>query len=159
MKTCHVFEHLGKPPYKFIGFDELVWVNPVTGACKAGGSCDHCGTGIRNAFFFESADGRRFKVGSSCVTKSGDRGMRKFVAEETRKAKLAKEQAALPELREKVRALVEELQPKTSKLGHPNYYFSSQGKTLHDYFQFVSKHLSFSKAKRLLRELTKIKES
>lgn len=158
MKKTHVFEHLGKPPYKYDGFDELVWVNPITGACKAGGSCDHCGTAIRNAFFFTSSDGKRFKVGSSCVTKSGDKGLRKFVSEETRKAKAAKEKAALPALRDELAKLIEEKRPQLEKLGHPNYYFASQGKTLHDYFVFCFRGVSFNKAKKLLRELKNIKE-
>lgn len=156
MKTTHVFEHLGKPPYKYDGFAELVFVNPVTGSCKAGGACDHCGTAIRNAFYFTSSDGKRFKLGSSCVTKSGDRGMRKFVSEETRKAKAAKEKAALPGIRAEVAQLVEEKKVELQKLGHPNYYFCSQGKTLYDYFVFSQRGASFNRAKNLLRQLKSI---
>lgn len=156
MKTTHVFEHLGKPPYRYDGFDELVWVNPVTGACKAGGACDHCGTAIRNAFYFTSSDGKRFKVGSSCVTKSGDKGMRKFVSEETRKAKAAKEKAELPGLREEVAKLIEEKKTELEKLGHPHYYLSSQGRTLYDYFVFCVKGASYNKAKSLLRQLKNV---
>ena len=156
-KMTHVFAHLGKPPYKYAGFAELVFTVPGTGICKAGGSCDHCGTAIRNAFYFTSSDGKKFKVGSSCVTKSGDRGLRKFVSDEMRKAKHEKEKAALPVLRQEIAKLIEEVKPKTEKMGHPFYHFASQGKTLHDYFEFVSRQLSFSKAKKLIRELKNLK--
>lgn len=159
MTKTHVFEHLGKPPYKYSGYAELVFTIPGSGICKAGGACDHCGTVIRNAFYFTSADGKTFKVGSQCVTKSGDRGLRKFVSEETKRIKRERDLAELPLLRQQLNDLIAETEPKTSAMAHPNAYFAQQGKTLYEYFAFCAKGASNSAAKRLIRALTKIKES
>jgi hypothetical protein len=74
-----------------------------------------------------------------------------------RKAKHEKEKAALPGLRQEIAKLIEEVKPKTEKMGHPFYHFAKQGKTLHDYFEFVARQLSFSKAKKLIRELKNVK--
>lgn len=156
-KKVHVFEHLGKPPYRYDGYDELVFIVPGTGINKAGGSCDHCGTAIRNAYFFTSSDGKRFKVGSSCVNKSGDKGMRKFVSEETRKAKAAKEKAALPGLREELRNLIESKKPELVKLGHPYSWCRHNGLTYYDYFDYCARQAGFSKVKKLIREINSIK--
>lgn len=63
----HLFElaNLGKAPFSLSHVEEL----------SRGGSCDFCGTGIRWAFWLNSTDGRRFKVGCDCIHKSGDRGL------------------------------------------------------------------------------------
>lgn len=155
----HIFEHLGKPPYKYDGFDELVWINPVTGACKAGGSCDHCGTAIRNAFYFTSSDGKRFKVGSSCVTKSGDRGLCKNVSDEIRRAKKAKEAAELVELKTELAVLAEETREKTQALGHP---FMIADLTYYTYVTWLLEprnlqNAGYSKIKRVVTYLRKLK--
>ncbi len=61
----HAFEisGLGKPPYRFCG----VFEQP--------GSCEHCSTGIKYNCVLESSDGKRFRVGTSCLEKSGDQGL------------------------------------------------------------------------------------
>lgn len=56
----HVFSHLGEAPFKLVGYT------------KNHASCDHCATAIVHNFHIESADGKSFKVGSSCVDKTGD---------------------------------------------------------------------------------------
>ena len=43
------------------------------------GSCDFCGQGIADCYQIRSSDGRNFIVGSSCVNKTGDRGLRRGV--------------------------------------------------------------------------------
>lgn len=157
-KKVHVFEHLGQAPYRYDGYDEILFINPITGSAKAGGACDHCGTAIRHAFYFVSNDGKRFKVGSSCIEKSGDKGLRKFVSEEQRKAKAAKEVAELPKLKEELVRLLGEKQEKAKSLGHPNFHFSQQGKTYYDYVEFflAEKFPRHSSLKKLVRELRKI---
>ena len=74
----HVFSHLGPAPYRYTGCTENRFVVSGFGS-KPGGCCDHCGTGILYEFHFEAANGRTFKVGSSCVTKSGDAGLRRVI--------------------------------------------------------------------------------
>lgn len=59
----HPFEKagLGVAPFRFDGYAEIVFQIPGQ-APRAGGSCDYCGTGIRDAFYVKSADGKRFKL-------------------------------------------------------------------------------------------------
>ena len=91
MTTTHIFTEagLGKAPFAFAGFEQ-----------KPGGSgCHFCGTAIKNLFHVESADGRRFAVGSECVHKSGDQGLIEIAKAERnrirREAAQAKRQAKI----------------------------------------------------------------
>jgi hypothetical protein len=73
----HKFERagLGVAPYAFTGYAALKFQACPGAPIKPGGSCDYCSTAIVDAYYFRSADGRTFKVGSDCVLKAGDRGM------------------------------------------------------------------------------------
>ncbi|MGH7164981.1 MAG: hypothetical protein ACREIS_05585 [Nitrospiraceae bacterium] len=75
----HVFEHLGQAPYRFVGYSQETYQACPGAPIQPGTSCDHCGTGISDVFRFVSADGRGFKVGSMCVDKAGDRGLKKQI--------------------------------------------------------------------------------
>lgn len=68
----HPFEKagLGKAPFRYDGHSEITFQAHPGAPVQAGGSCDYCGTGIRDAFWIKSADGRRFKVGCDCVEKT-----------------------------------------------------------------------------------------
>lgn len=158
----HTFEHLGKPPYKFVGVGDLVFTIPGTGINKAGGSCDHCGTAIRTAYFFTSADGKTFKVGSSCVEKSGDKGLRKFVTEEARKLKRQKQAAKLPQLVQEILTLTDELKAITESHKHPFI----PTKTYHDYLVYltvdktptqIQNSMGYAKLSRIVGFLNKLK--
>lgn len=83
----HVFAHLGEAPYRFVGYAREVFVACQGAPVQPGGSCDHCGTAIMDVFRFVSADGRWFKVGSSCVEKAGDAGLRQQIDATVRKIK------------------------------------------------------------------------
>lgn len=91
---AHVFSHMGAPPYRFIGFKEMKYQACQGAPVQPGSSCDHCGTGIIDVYFFRSSDGKEFHVGSSCVLKSGDRGLIDLVKREENKVKLARRHAA-----------------------------------------------------------------
>lgn len=67
----HPFNHLGQAPFRVVGFREIV-IKHGDGSTQAGGTCEHCGTGIRYASIIQDANGREFKVGSECVKKTGD---------------------------------------------------------------------------------------
>lgn len=83
--TTHVFAHLGPAPYAFQGVTQnLFTIAGCPEASKPGGTCDHCGTGILWEFHLIAADGRAFKVGSSCIAKSGDAGLRRCVTDHQR---------------------------------------------------------------------------
>lgn len=101
--NIHVFEEfgLGKAPFRFIGHvntaanvdqDGMVLIDSRGGVetrTKPGGSCDFCGTYIVNFYWILSSDNKKFKVGSSCVEKTYDKGLIDAVKKE--KNKIARE--------------------------------------------------------------------
>jgi len=76
MTHVHAFTEsgLGKAPFTLVGMRENAF-SIGDGNTKAGGSCDHCGTGIRWEFVVRSSDGKTSTVGSSCIKKAGDKGL------------------------------------------------------------------------------------
>ena len=62
----HPFSHLATAPYRFSRYKEITHKVPGQNS-QAGGTCDHCGTGIRHGFFFKGAEGVEFVVGSACA--------------------------------------------------------------------------------------------
>ena len=72
LATVHPFERsgLGTAPFQFVRYEYLTYQACPGAPVQVGGSCDHCGTGIKDAFWIRGADGREFKVGSSCVYKT-----------------------------------------------------------------------------------------
>ena len=73
----HVFERakLGAAPFKFVGMEEKVYQACHGAPVQPGSSCDYCGTAIRYVCWINSKDGKRFKVGTDCVAKTGDAGL------------------------------------------------------------------------------------
>jgi hypothetical protein len=76
----HKFEAagLGVAPFRYAGSERKTYqAIPGDPSCpiQPGGSCDFCHTAISLFCWIESADGRRFKVGSECVRKTGDAGI------------------------------------------------------------------------------------
>ena len=85
----HTFEvaNLGKAPFYLSGVRENKFT-PCPGApSKPGGSCDYCGASILYEFLIRSADGKLFKVGSDCVAKTEDAGLRRVVDAKVRQLK------------------------------------------------------------------------
>lgn len=81
--SIHPFENagLGQAPFRFVGAVEkrgpFIWQeNGITHMVGAPGqpmgTCAYCGQGIAICCQIESADGKRFEVGSDCVRKTGD---------------------------------------------------------------------------------------
>lgn len=82
----HAFEEagLGKAPFRFVGLEssrdraavqrerESNGLTFTTNYCT---SCDYCAQAIQNAYYVESSDGKRFKVGCNCIAKTGDSGL------------------------------------------------------------------------------------
>ena len=97
--TIHKFElaGLGKAPFRFIGDYESR--GPITNAdgSQSGapgqpmGTCDYCMQGIAICCRIESADGKRFIVGSDCVLKTGDAGLKRKVVKLKGRASKARE--------------------------------------------------------------------
>lgn len=85
----HPFEEagLGKAPFRFAGAARVVYQAAPDAPVQPGGSCDYCMNAITNHFYVESADGRRFKVGSECIHKASDQDLSKPVDRELRRLK------------------------------------------------------------------------
>jgi hypothetical protein len=104
--VSHVFDHLGRAPFRVEGFQELVYQACPGAPVQAAGSCDHCGTCIRWACIIQDADRKTFKVGTDCVLKTGAEGLIEAVKaakKERRRAQAAVRRAALAEERAAVR--------------------------------------------------------
>lgn len=150
----HPFEAsgLGIAPFRCIGVTQRV--GPIRSEIAAGvwaeigspgqamGTCKHCGTGIKDCYVIQSADGQTFEVGSSCVEKTSkeyaskasdvlSRDVKRRKAELARQKRDAKRMALVAECREMLQdeALL-------TDAPHPNTYFASQGKTMRDYATF-----------------------
>lgn len=120
MTPVHCFEKagLGKAPFRCVGMasipsSSLAEANPTAynnalAMLPKGigcGSCQYCGTGIMHNFIIQSADDRRFVVGSDCVAKTGDAGLiqqvkreRVRVKQEAREAKRSMRRSELEAL-------------------------------------------------------------
>ena len=85
--TRHVFEHLGPAPYRYTGFEVKKYQACQGAPIQPGSTCDHCGTAIMDVYKFQAANGSFFKVGSSCVDKSGDRGLYSVIKRQVNKIK------------------------------------------------------------------------
>jgi hypothetical protein len=151
----HIFEHLGRAPYRLIGVLDAGEAYDPDRNPKPGTSCDHCGTYITLIFRCKSSDGKTFVIGSTCVDKLGDAGLRKAVnvkiAERRREARRikaiekweaerpererreAERQAAEQARNARIIAEWERVKPKLAAQPHP-YGFS--GKSLLDYINY-----------------------
>lgn len=139
-QTVHVFERagLGKAPFRFRGAARVVYQACPGAPIQPGGSCDYCGQAISIHCTIESSDGKRFKVGSDCVAKTGDAGLRKVATavaklkakeqteREAARVRAAEEKLSDPELREKL-----ESQP------HPRGF---TGQTMLDWVNWMLAH-------------------
>ncbi|MEG0868437.1 MAG: hypothetical protein RSD49_16375 [Hafnia sp.] len=90
--ATHVFEAsgLGKPPFRLVGYRD---------AGEDCVRCEHCSTRIKNIFLVASSDDRIALVGSTCVRKTGDKGLinqlkRQLSQQRQEKLKDQKEKAA-----------------------------------------------------------------
>jgi hypothetical protein len=158
MDKQHIFEAegLGKAPYRLLGVlfaGEPTEMNP-----KPGTSCDYCSTYITNIFKCESADGKRFLIGSTCVDKLGDAGLKKLVDQKVREHRrelrrikelkaweaaapererlAAEKEAQEAERKTHVQAEYDRVKPLLATQPHPNGFFASKGKTLVDYVEY-----------------------
>ena len=146
-RQIHRFEAagLGRAPFEIVGQSILP---------GQGGSCDYCATGIKNAFWIKSADGRSFKVGCDCVRKTDDAGLI---------GQLTKAEAALKQEKRTIKWDRDALRIKAAKerLGtvrgrlmaqpHPVPGMAAEGRTLFDYVEWMLKNAGRSGAIRVSR--------
>lgn len=172
--SSHPFAHIAPGPYKFRGLQntedraliqatrESEGLSFTTNLC--GGSCDHCGTAIFNVFFFEGANGKRFKVGADCAEKAEEEiegklptrslAAARLAAKEARNAK-ARERAAAK--RKSTAARAAELLAERGELAraqpHPLAWRAERGDTLADWCAWMLANGGAPAAKRVIAAL------
>lgn len=134
-KKIHDFElsGLGKAPFRFLGYETKLFTPHPGAPSKPGGTCDRCWTAITICFQFESADGKRFKVGSTCVEKFG----RTYDVVTPVKAALRKINRMKRRAREEVKitwlkANLNKARAVLQSRPHPQKWASDKGKTAWD---------------------------
>jgi len=123
----HVFEKagLGKAPFKYIGASQL------------GSSCQFCGTGILYQFWVRSTDGKEFYVGSECIYKSGDSGLRRVVEQEVKKFKKTREDERIKAAKGNLEMLKDTFQTLQHPMADRGNFFRE--KSLYDYAVYLFK--------------------
>ena len=96
-EKSHIFEvaGLGKYPYRLNRwFDAGKCATMIVNGVPNGSSltCDYCGTLIRYIYELISADGKVFIVGSDCINKADDAGLKRIVSQMQAEAKRKKHQ-------------------------------------------------------------------
>lgn len=77
MTALHCFEkaNLGTYPFRCVGVTYQTFRAAPDAPLQPGACCDYCGTGIMYVYAVVGADGRKFKVGSDCIARTGDAGL------------------------------------------------------------------------------------
>lgn len=161
--STHPFERsgLGLPPYRVTGNSRETYQACPGAPIQPGACCDHCGTGIIDTYWIESADGQRFKVGNVCVYKTartGDAGddrlvreVKRRVREQQRKARHEREARQVAELR----ALLEDddVRRTLDALPHPRKWAAEQGQTLLDSVEWMAERAGTTGRIRTLKQV------
>lgn len=141
-ERIHKFEQagLGKAPFRCVGHERRVYVACHGAPVQPGSTCDYCSNAIMHCFWIQAADGRRFKVGSDCVLKTGDAGLKKvinrMISQQKTAERNAREDARIAEGWAWVDANAEAI----ARLPHPNAALAGQGLTLADYLGWIRKN-------------------
>lgn len=143
-ETIHKFEAAGcgVAPFRVLGVEvrvgPLKFVDKKSGLDVTVGSpgqpmgcCDYCGQGIAECWIIVDAKGHRFMVGSTCVNKTGDAGLRRGMAPHKRKLAHARDDARIAAARELGNR--DDVRGALEALPHPNPYRAEQGDTLADW--------------------------
>lgn len=148
----HVFETagLGQAPFQFIGCEErrgpelITMPDGVVMECGAPGqpmgTCDYCGQGIAICCNIQSADGKRFMVGTDCVRKTGDSGLKRVVAsvinERRKEARHAREDTRIKDASARLPRIADAIKSQP----HPNEWRADKGETLFDWCIWMMEH-------------------
>ncbi len=140
----HKFElaGLGKAPFRFVGYERKTYQACPGAPVQVGGSCDYCSTGIVDMFYVESADGKRFKVGSSCIEKCGKRGEQLTDAVKLQVRKIKRERKAERDAKRiaAARETLETVREGLAAKAHPLQWRADQGDTLADWADWMLKN-------------------
>lgn len=136
----HAFAHLGAYPYRYLGYEHKAYcAAPGVPGCpvQPGGTCDHCGTPIYDIYSFISADGKRFHVGSTCVEKAGDKGLKRVIAADVAKHRRDVANARAEAVLARAVTAYPAALPSLSAQPHPNASMAAKGATLADYVNWM----------------------
>lgn len=155
----HIFESagLGKAPYTFIGIEKRTYQACYGAPVQPGSSCMFCSTGIVYLFWLRSADGKKFFVGSDCIMKSGDAGLKSVidphVKAHEREMRQERENYYISEFAKFVTANNYWTRPELVNAPHPNGYYASIGRTLSDYQKYCYEHAGLTARARMARKI------
>lgn len=140
-KTMHVFEKagLGTAPFRVVGFEIRTYQACQGAPVQVGGSCDFCGTGIKETFIIEDSERKRFKVDNRCVMKTNDKYM--ILQAKAKANKIKREQRHVREAA-KIEACREMLKDEKIRKAlaaepHPNDWRNAQGDTRLDWADWM----------------------
>lgn len=144
----HPFDRagLGKPPYRFLGYECKTFRATPDSPLQVGGSCDYCGTGIMHTFYIQSADGKRFHVGCDCVEKiskaAKDYPSQRELDVALRKHKLDLRHAREEETIKAGRELLARpgVSERLATLPHPYKWQADKGATMADFVRWMLDH-------------------
>jgi hypothetical protein len=159
--TEHIFETagLGKAPYKFLRVEvsrgPIFFGNTQVGSYgQPMACCQFCGTSICYKFWLRSSDGLTFYVGSDCIYKSGDLGLKAIidpiVAAHDKEIRLVREKAVNDKFADYLTT-----HPDFFKLDtrpHPWAFRASRGETYGMYNEYCYKWSRGSKKAGLSRQ-------
>lgn len=170
----HKFEQagLGKAPFRFVGVEERR--GPIRELDKNGqptgveygapgqpmGTCDYCGQGIAICCTIVSADGKRFIVGSDCVAKTGDAGLRTVktaVNKLAREKTVARERQRIGDMRDRL-TMDDELRAKLSAIPHPQDWRAEKGETLLDSVEWMMERAGHSGRMKTVRCIERVEK-
>ena len=157
----HLFETagLGKAPYKFLRVEvargPIFFGNTQIGAFgQPMAACQFCGTAIVYKFFLRSSDGNEFWVGSDCIYKSGDLGLKNIidpiVHQHEKEIREAREKAIMAQW-----DAYFALHPnffKNDTRPHPWHFRAARGETMGMYTEYCFRYSGPTKKARLARE-------
>lgn len=149
-ESVHPFDRFGTAPYRFLGVTKNWFSTGQGDAGKPGGTCDYCGTGIAYEYHFQSADGRKFKVGSECMLKADrDPAAKAHVAmyggpslsdiAKREKAKIDKQNKlnAAAQRFETLRSLLPQVEATLKQYPHPHASYMGRPLTLYDWVKWM----------------------
>lgn len=78
-RPAHVFERagFGKAPFRLVAVREETYQSHHSAPVQPAGTCDYCQNGILIVCIIRSSDGHYAGVGSDCIRKHGDAGLRR----------------------------------------------------------------------------------
>ena len=164
----HVFETagLGKGPFRYVGSYEDKGPHKLADGSEIGapgqpmGTCAYCGQGIAICCRIKSADGKTFTVGSDCVAKTGDKGLKQLVAKDSRARAKVREEARVQELLERLEndlELIAALEARPHPKGFKNRE-TGEELTLLDQVTWMMANSGLSGRMRMVRAIAKMEK-